>query len=338
VTEAYRIRVCKALANLAAEYLFRSVHMHPALCTNRFALLSRSLGHHVRTLSFTLAEDSGQAFVHCIAQTLTNLPNTQGLTVACDAWKTVTNSAITNAIAKLQHLERVAFSGLGYGSIDRFYSPPSPTLFNTTFNQILSSRAEQLTFVYLNRCPFHCAPGTFQLLRQTAKNLQVLILKESLHPSFWRKSSQPVTWACADRLIRLEITQIYGTDVAILVEHIASGRLGNLKRLLVDRHWLDHDKHTAIPYIEWNIRPLDVLILSQVPKLELKIFGCLHAKEVHVKGVVDGVSEQTMIELVQGGGFEEMTTLRILQREWKYMGLEGLTSACADRNAELLCN
>jgi hypothetical protein len=244
----------------------------------------------------------------------------------------MTSSTITNAIAKLQHLERVTFNELG--SSDEFNYPPSLTFFNATFNAILSSRAEQLTRLYLNRCPFHGAPGSFQLLRKTAKNLQVLVLNESLPTSLWQEFSQPVTWACADRLIRLEIHQIYGANVPILVEHIASGRFGNLKQLLVTRHWSDHDRHTAIPAIECNIRPLDVLMLGQVPKLELEIFGCLHAKEVHVEGAV---SEQTMIELVQGGSFEEMTTLRILQWEWKYMGLEGLTSACANRNAELLC-
>jgi hypothetical protein len=254
------------------------------------------------------------------------------LIVGCDAWKTVTNSAIANAIAKLQYLERVTFGGQGYGSIDRFYSPPSPTLFDTTFNQILSSRAEQLTSLDLTRCPFHCAPGTFQLLRETAKNLQALILDASLPTSLWQVFSQPVIWACADRLTTLDLTDIHGVYVPVLVEHIASGRFGNLKRLLIDMRWSDRDRQIAIPAIEWSIGPLDVLILSQVPKLELEIFGCLHAKDVHV----EGVSEQAIIELVQGGSFKEMKVLRILQRDWKYMRLEELTTACANRKAELL--
>jgi hypothetical protein len=328
------------LANLAAIYLFHDVcvdvHMQPLLNANHFILLSRLLGHHVRTLSFDLSalwEDFEQPqVVHCITQTLPNLPNIRYLTIGCDTWKTVTNSAITNAIAKLQQLEWVAFSGLAYGSIDYIYSPLSPTFFDTTFNQILLSRAEQLTSLSLDRCPFHCAPGTFQLLRKTAKNLQSLTLNASLPASLWQVFSEPVTWACADRLITLDITDIHGVYVPILVEHIASGRFGNLKRLLIDMHWADRDRQIATPAIEWSIRPLDVLTLSQVPKLELEIFGCLHAKEVHV----EGVSEQAMIELVQGGSFKEMKVLRIWQPDWKYMRLEELTTACANRKAELL--
>jgi hypothetical protein len=309
--------------------------MRPVLCTNRFALRSRLLGHHVRTLSFTLAEDSGKSFVQRVAQTLPNLPNIRYLILGCNAWKTVANPAITEAIAKLQHLERVTFSGLRYGPIDRIYYPPSPTFFNTTFNEILSSRAGQLTSLSLGRCPFHCAPGTFQLLRETTKNLQVLILKVSLPPSLWPVFSQPVTWACAERLIMLKITDLYGMYVPILVDHIASGRFGNLKRLLIDMHWANHDRHIVIPAIEWNIRPLDVLALIQVRTLELTIFGCLHAKEVRIE-VVSGVSEQAMTGLVQGGSFEGMTVLRLWRREWRSMGLEELTGACANRNAELL--
>jgi hypothetical protein len=243
----------------------------------------------------------------------------------------VTNSAITNAIAKLQHLKWVAFTGIG-GSIDDIYSPPSPTFFDTTFNEILSSRAEQLTSLSLDRCPFHCAPGTFQLLRETTKNLQALTLNASLPTSLWQVFSQPVIWACADRLTTLDITEIHGMYVPTLVKHIAIGRFGNLKRLLVDMHWADRDRQIAIPAIEWNIRPLDVLILIRVPKLELEIFGCLHAKDVHV----NGVSEQAMIELVQKGSFKEMKVLRIWQWDWKFMRLEELTSACANRNTELL--
>jgi len=134
----------------------------------------------------------------------------------------------------------------------------------------------------------------------------------------------------------LEITEIYGAYVPVLVEHIASGRFGNLKRLLIDMHRADGDQHIVIPAIEWNIRPLDVIMLNEVPKLELEIFGCLHAKEVHLEGVSEGVSEQAMIELVQGGCFEEMVLLSIWQRHWRNMQLEELVSACANRNAELL--
>jgi hypothetical protein len=244
----------------------------------------------------------------------------------------VTYSAITNAIAKLQHLKRVAFIGLGYGYTDEIYSPPSPTFFDTTFNEILSAHGEQLTSLSLDLCPFHCAPGTFQLLRQTTRNLQVLILNASLPRLLWQEFAQPVIWACADRLITLDITELYGAYVPILVEHIASGRFGNLKRLLIDMHWSDRDRHIVIPAIKWSIRPLDVLVLNEVPRLELGIFGCLHAKEVHVVGV----SEQAMIELVQGGSFEEMELLKIRKEDWKYIRLEGLTRACANRKVELL--
>ena len=152
--------------------------------------------------------------------------------------------------------------------------------------------------------------------------------------SLWQVFSQPVTWVCADRLVLLDITERHGAYVPILVKRIASGRFGNLKRLLIDMHWAERDRHIVIPDIEWNIRPLEVLMLSQVPKLELEIFGCLHAKGVGV----EGVSEQAMIELVQGGSFKEMKVLRIWQRDWKYMRLEELASACENRNAELLLN
>jgi len=308
--------------------------MQPALCTNQFVLLSRSLGRHVRALWFDLGrERSGQSlFAHHIAQTLPNLPNIRYLNIGCHEWETVTNSAITNAIAKLQHLEWVSFGGRGCGSNNEIYSPPLPTFFDTTFNQILSSRAEQLTLLSLTLCPFHCAPGTFQLLRETTKNLQVLTLTAALPRSLWQVFSQPVVWACADRLIMLEIIDIHGLYVPTLVEHIASGRFGNLKQLLIDMDMANHDQHTMIPAIEWNIRPLDVLLLSQVPKLELEFFGCLHAKDVHV----EGVPEQAMIELVQGAGFKEMTVLRIWQQDWKHTQLEELASAVKNRNAELL--
>ena len=293
----------------------------------------------MRSLSFDLdapREEFGRLLVAShIAQILPNLPNIRYLIVGCHAlktMKTVTNSAITNAITKLQHLESVVFNGTGFRSLDEIYSPPSPTFFDTTFNEILSSHAERLTSLTLDICPFHCAPGTFQLLRETAKNLQVLILNASLPRSLWQIFSQPVIWACADRLVMLDITEIHGVYVPILVEHIASGRFGNLKRLVIDMHWSERDRHIVIPDIEWNIRPLDVLTLNQVPRLELEIFGCLHAKEVHI----EGVSEHAMIELVQGGRFKEMAILRIWKRDWKCIQLEELASACANRNAKLL--
>ena len=335
--------MCKALANLAAVYLFYDVHVdthtQPLTSTNHCVLLSRSLGHHGRTLSFDLdapREDFEQSLVaRYIAQILPNLPNIRYLRVWCHAWKTMkteTNSAITNAISKLQHLESVVFNGAGYRSLDKIYSPPSPTFFDTTFNGILSSHAERLTSITLDICPFHCAPGALQLLRETAKNLQVLILNASLPRSLWQIFSQPVIWACANRLVILDITEIHGVYVPILVEHIASGRFGNLKRLLIDMRWSERDRHIVIPDIEWNIRPLDAIMLNQVPMLELEVLGCLHAKEVHV----EGVSEHAMIELVQGGRFKEMGILRIWKRDWKCIQLEELASACANRNAKLL--
>jgi len=130
----------------------------------------------------------------------------------------------------------------------------------------------------------------------------------------------------------LDLTDIHGAHVPILVEHIASGRFGNLKRLQIDQLLADRDRNIVMPAIEWNIRPLDVLILVHVPKLELEIFGCLHAKEVRV----EKLSSQAMIELVHGGSFKEMAVLRIWQRDWKPIRLEELVSACANRNAELL--
>ena len=164
------------------------------------------------------------------------------------------------------------------------------------------------------------------------KNLQVLILNKSLPRSLWDVFAQPVTWACADRLVTLDVINIYAAYVPILVEHIASGRFGNLRKLQIDLNQADRDRSIVIPAIEWNIRPLDLLVLSEVPRRELEIFGCLHAKEVHLVGA----SEQTVIELVRGGCFKEMTVLKIWQREWKYMRLEELASACANRNTELL--
>jgi len=290
----------------------------------------------VRTLSFDispLADDLEQArLANCVAQMLPNAPNIRYLIIGCHARKTVTYSAITDAIAKLQCLECVALSGSGYGPIDESYSLQSPTFFDTIFNEIISSHAEQLTSLSLDLCPFNYAPGTFQLVRETMKNLQVLILNASLPRSHWQVFAQPVIWACADRLIMLDITEMHGAYVPILVEHIASGRFGNLKRLLIDMHWADRDRHIVAPAIAWSIRPLDVLALNHVPRLELEIFGCLHSKEVHA----EGVSEQAMIELVQGGSFEEMVLLGIRQQDWKCIRLEELASACANRKVELL--
>ena len=154
----------------------------------------------------------------------------------------------------------------------------------------------------------------------------------SLPRSLWDIFAQPVTWACADRLVTLDITDFHGAYVPILVEHIASGRFGNLKRLQIDLEWADRDLNIVIPAIEWNISPLDNLVLKEVPKLELEIFGCLHAKEV----LVMGASEDEVIELVQGGCFKEMAVLRIWQEGWKDLRSEELSSACADRNVELL--
>ena len=339
-TEPNRFRVCKALANLAAVYLFHdirvAVDMQPVVDSNRLSLLSRSLAHYVRTFAFDLPAppcDFEQVrLANCVALILPNLPNIRYLIIGCHAWYTVTDSAIINAIAKLRHLEWVAFNGLGYRPTDAIYSLSSPTFFNTIFNEILSSHSGQLTSLSLNICPFQCAPGTFQLLRSTIKNLQVLILNRSLPRTLLDVFAQPVTWACADRLEMLDVTNIYAAYVPILVEHIASGRFGNLKRLLIDLHHADRDRNIVIPDIEWNIRPLDCLVLSEVPRRELEIFGCLHAKEVHLVGE----SEQTMIELVQGGCFKEMAVLKIWQQDWKYVRLEELASACANRNAELV--
>ena len=293
-------------------YLFHYVRVdaqtQPFLRTNRFVLLSRSLGHHVRTLSFDLdapREDFEQSLVaRYIAQILPNLPNIRYLRVGCHALKTmqtVNDSTITNAITKLQHLESVVLSGIGYEYLGEIYSPLSPTFFDTIFHEILSSHAERLTSITLDICPVHCTPGTFQLLRETTKNLQVLILNAFLPRSLWQEFSRPVIWACADRLVMLDINDINAAYVPILVEHIASGRFGNLKRLLIDMYWSERDRHTVIPDIEWNIRPLDVLSLSHVPRLELEVFGYLHAKEVHIQGM----SEHAMIELVQGDGSTE---------------------------------
>ena len=308
--------------------------MQPVLDANRFSLLSQSLGHHVRTFAFDIpAPPCGfeQArLANCVALILPNLPNIRYLIIGCHAWYTVTDSAIINAIAKLRHLEWVAFNGQ-YRPIDSTYSLSSPTFFNTIFNKILSSHAEQLTSLSLDICPFQCAPGTFQLLRETLKNLQVLILHRSLPRSLWDVFAQPVTWACADRLEMLDVTNIYAAYVPVLVAHVASGRFGNLKRLLVDLHQADRDRSIVIPAIEWNIRPLDFLVLSEVPRRELEIFGCLHAKEVHLVGV----SEHTVIELIQGRCFKETKVLKIWQRDWKYMRLEELANACATRNTEL---
>ena len=309
--------------------------MQSGFDANRFGLLSRSLGHHVRTFAFDLPEwgDLEQTpLVKCVALILPNLPNIRYLIIVCHAWKTGAHSAIIHAIAMLQHLEWVTFNGLGFRLFDKIHSPPSPTFFDTLFNQILLSRAEQLKSLSLDLCPFQCAPGTFDLLRENAKNLQVLILKASLPRSLWQVFAQPVTWACADRLVMLDLTSIHGDYVPTLVEHIASGRFGNLKRLQIDMRWVDRDRNTVMPAIDWSIRPLDVLVLNYVSRLELEIFGCLHAEEVHVKGM----SQRAMIKLVHGGSFKEMTVLKIWKRDWKPIRLEELVSACASRNAELL--
>ena len=339
-TEPSRFRVCKALANLAAVYLFHDIRVatdvQPAFDADRSTLLSRSLGHHVRTFAFDLPAppcDFEQArLANCVALILPNLPNIRYLIIECHAWYTVTDSAIVNAIAKLQHLECVTFTGGGYRPIDAVYSPSLPTFFDTSFKEILSSHAQQLISLSLDFCPFHCAPGTFQLLRSSMKNLQVLVLDKSLPRSLWDVFAQPVTWACADRLVMLDVTDIHGAYVPILVEHIASGRFGNLKRLSIDLNWAERDRDIVVPSIEWNIKPLDLLTMSEVPRLEQEILGCLHAKEVQVVGV----SEQAVIELVRGECFKEMTVLRIWQREWKPIRLEELASACANRNTELL--
>ncbi len=92
------------------------------------------------------------------------------------------------------------------------------------------------------------------------------------------------------------------------------------------------DPHIVIPAIEWNIRPLDVLVLNNVEKREMEILGCLHAKEVEI----EYSPHQATIEVVQGGSFKEMVVLRIRQPAWELKPLEELASACANRNAELL--
>ena len=331
--------MCKALADLAAVYLFHDIYIGPYIQSgfdaNRFDLLSRSLGHHVRTFAFDLPEreDLEQSRIaNCVALILPNLPNIRYLTIVCHAWRTGTHSAIIHAIAKLQHLEWVTFHGLGHRFFDTIHSPPSPTFFDTLFHQILSSHAEQLKSLSLDFCPFQCAPGTFDLLRENAKNLQVLNLNASLSRSLLQVFAQPVTWACADRLVMLNLTDIHGYYVPILVEHIASGRFGHLKRLQIDMHRVNRDRNTVIPVIEWNINPLDVLVLKYMSALELESFGCLHAREVHVRGV----SQRAMIELVSEGSFKEMTVLKIWKWNWEPIGLEELVSACANRNAELL--
>ncbi len=263
---------------------------------------------------------------------LPNLPNIRYLIIGCHAWKTVADSAIINAIANLQHLECVAFDGLECPYIDEIHSPPLPTFFDTLFNQILSSHAGQLKSLSLDLCPLQCAPGTFELLRENLKNLQVLILSASLPMSLWQVFAQPVTWACADRLVTLDVADIHGDYVPMLVEHIASGRFGNLKRLQINLRWSDRDQYIVTPAIEWDIRPLDVLVLDYVPRLELEFFGRLHAKEVHVKGV----PKRPMIELLHGGCFKEMIVLRVWKWDWNPVRLKELASTCANRNAELL--
>ena len=270
----------------------------------------------MRTLSFDLGAPrevfKRRHFASYIARVLPNLPNIRYLIVVCHVWDTVDtviDSAIINAIAKLQHLEWVTFRGKGFGLIDNIHSSPSPTFFDTTFSEILSSHAEQLTSLSLDLCPFRCAPGTFRLLRKTARNLQVVILSASLPASLWPVFSQPVIWACANRLITLNITDIHVIYVPTLVKHIASGIFGNLKRLLIDQELAVRDRPITIPDIEWNIRPLDVLKLWQIPRLELEVLACLHSKDVHV----EGVPRHTMIELVQGGRFKEGGS-----RRWQY--------------------
>src|SRR5258706_1566220 len=125
---------------------------------------------------------------------LPNLPNIRDLTIVSHAWKAGTHSAITHAIAKLQHLERVAISGQGYSHFDQINSPPSPTFIDTLFNKILSSHAGQLQSLYLDLNTFQCDPGTFEPLRENLKNLQVLTLRASLPRSLWQVFAQPVTW------------------------------------------------------------------------------------------------------------------------------------------------
>ena len=302
---------------------------------NQIALLSPSLGHHVRTFAFDFPSHLGdfeQAhFTSCAALILLNLPNIRYLIIGYRPCTKVTDSAIVDAIAKLQHLERVAFKGKRFRYLDESYSPRSP-IFDTHFNAILSSHAEQLTSLSLQSCPFHLAPGRFELLRESLKNLRALFLDASLARVLLPIFAQPVTWACADRLVSLDLSEIHDAFLPILVEHIANGRFGNLKRLRIGMDRSDREPHIVIPTIQWSISPLDVLILSNVAKLELEILGCLHAKEVHVE---DSPCQAT-IEAVQGGGFEEMAGLRIRQRDWEPMWLDELASACANRNAELL--
>ena len=205
-TEPNRFRVCKALANLAAVYLFHrirvSADMQPEFDADRLSLLSQSMGRHVRTFAFDLPvalwDTKRSRLPNYVALVLPNLPNIRHLIIGCDAWNTVSDSAIINAIAKLQHLEWVTFSALGNKPIDAIYSPSQPTFFETCFNEILSSHAERLTSPSLAVCPLHCAPEIFQLLRTTMKNLQLLILNRSLSRSLWDVFVQPVTWACAD--------------------------------------------------------------------------------------------------------------------------------------------
>lgn len=324
-------------------YLFHDVCVDDSqlsiLDTDRPILLSRSLGHHVRTLAFGLAAEQGnleqarqEAVANCVAQVLPNIPNLRYLIIRCHPWKTLTYSVLSNVIAKLQHLEWVAFEGLGYRQLDQIYYPQSPTFFETIFIEILSSHMKQITSLSLDQCPLQLAPGAFQLLRGTMSNLQHLILNSSLPMSLWQAFAQPVVWACADQLITLDVTEIHGAYVPTLVEHIASGRFGNLKRLLVDMFWSSRDRNIVAPALEWSISPLDALVMIGVPKLELEIFGCLHAKEVSA----ERMSEQAIIELVQGGGFRGMKLLKVRLKEWKIIRLEVLMGACATRGAKVL--
>ena len=127
----------------------------------------------------------------------------------------------------------------------------------------------------------------------------------------------------------LDVTDIHADYVPFLVEHIASGRFGNLKRLHLQIYWADRNRNHVIPSIEWNIRPLDSLVLFDVPRHKLEIFGCLHAMEVNVVGG----SEQAVIGLVRGGCFQGDGSTEVLATAFAIHTVGG---ACANRISELL--
>jgi hypothetical protein len=73
------------------------------------------------------------------------------------------------------------------------------------------------------------------------------------------------------RLRKLDVAGIPGSYVPILVEHIASGRFGNLEKLQVTMHSSIRDPSIMTPVTEWSIRPLGILSLIGVSSPSWKI-------------------------------------------------------------------